>query len=53
MDEGQNLVFGQLLPVHPGLRIVHDHPVHPGPEEPLGVTDAEDRDGQQDYYSLT
>lgn len=40
LDEGQNVVFGQFLGVNPGLRVVDDDAVHPGPEEPLGVADA-------------
>lgn len=41
MDEGQHLVFGQFLRVHPGLRIVNYDSVHPGPEEPLRVANVE------------
>lgn len=37
MDEGQHVRLGQFLRVNPGLRIVDDHAVHPGPEEPLSV----------------
>lgn len=41
VDEGQNIIFGQFLRVHPCLRIMNDHPVHPGPEEPLSVANIE------------
>lgn len=44
MDKGQHLVFGQLLRVHPGLRIVNYDTVYPGPEEPLRVANAEKED---------
>lgn len=40
LDEGQNVIFGQFLRVNPGLRVMDDDAVHPGPEEPLGVADA-------------
>lgn len=37
VDEDQHFIFGQFLSVHSGLRIMNYDPVHPGPEEPLGV----------------
>lgn len=44
VDEGQNIIFGQFLRVHPRLRIVNYDPVDPRPEEPLRVADAADED---------
>lgn len=35
--EVQHVTFGQFLRVHSGLRIMNYNPIHPGPEEPLGV----------------
>lgn len=42
VDEGQNIIFGQFLGIHPGLGIVDYDPINPGPEETLRVADAED-----------
>jgi len=42
VDEGQELVLGQLLRVHPCLRIVNYDPVHPGPEEPLSMANTKE-----------
>lgn len=42
VDEGQHINFGQFLRVNPGLGIMDDHAVHPGPEEPLGVANTGD-----------
>lgn len=50
MHEGQNFIFGQFLGVHPGLRIVNDHSVHPGPEEALRVTNTEDEDKKRTLF---
>lgn len=44
VDEAQNIIFGQFLRIHPCLRIMDYHPVHPGPEEPLRVANTEDMD---------
>lgn len=41
VDEGQNIIFGQFLGVHPCLRVVDYDPVHPGPEVPLSVANTE------------
>lgn len=45
VDEGQNVIFGQFLGVHPGLRVMDDHAVHPGPEEPFSVANTEEQNG--------
>lgn len=44
VDEGQNIIFGQFLGVHPCLRVVDYDPVHPGPEVPLSVANTEGED---------
>lgn len=37
VDEGQDIIFGQFLGVHPRLGIMDYHPVYPGPEQPLSM----------------
>lgn len=47
VDEGQNIIFGQFLMVHPCLRIMNYDPIHPGPEEPLRVANTEEEEKQR------
>ena len=39
VDEGEHVVFGQLLWVHPGLGVVNSDPFFPRPEQALRVAD--------------
>lgn len=41
VDKGQNIIFGQFLRVHPCLRVMDYHTIHPRPEEPLRVANVE------------
>lgn len=53
VDERQNIIFGQFLRIHTRLRIMDYHAVHPGPEEPLRVANAEDKDRTRFVHSIT
>lgn len=52
VNKGQHVNFGQFLRVNPGLRIMDDHAIHPGPEEPLGVANTVGRKGQKHKVNL-